>query len=208
MLRGFDFPDNLPEQLERIKTFQGLEARMDHTFQSSMEYLVSLITGGTEPPIDITFDMRQVRTFASCGNESTVFKVKKSEDGQTVSLAVNFEKTRLRDEIPKFAGAYYIKQPAIDISRAKQIVFSARSADESVEVIWLEVKPEGQAWMHESFEICLSSEYQEYCIDLCDFEYPETLKCVHEITFAIKPVSFANEEKLAGNIDISNLYIK
>ena len=209
MMRGFSFPDNLPEPLDRLEKFQGLEPRMDHTFQSSMDYLVSLINDGEELPADdITFDMRQVRTFASCGNESTVFKVKKSVDGQAVSLTVNFEKTRLRDEIPEFAGAYYLKHPTIDISKFTQIAFKARSEDESIAVLWVEIKPEGKAWMHESFEFYLSTEYEEFFIDLNDFTYPETLKCVEEITFVLKPTSFSDEEKLTGNFDISELCIK
>lgn len=209
MMRGFTFPDNLPEPLDRIAKYQGLEPRMDHTFQSSMDYLVSLINDGEElPEEDITFDMRRVRTFASCGNENTVFKIKKSIDGQAVNLTVNFEKTRLRDEIPEFAGAYYLKHPAIDISKLSQIAFKARSKDESIAVLWVEIKPEGKAWMHESFEFYLSAEYEEYFIDLNDFTYPETLKCVEEITFVIKPTSFYDGEKLTGIFDISELYIK
>lgn len=209
MMRGFVFPDNLPAPLDRLATYQGLEPRMDHTFQASVDYLVSLIgDSDAEPTADMTFDMRQVRTFASCGNEGTVFKVKKSSDGKSVALHVNFEKTRLRDEIPEFAGAYYLKHPTIDIRKSNQIVFRARSADKSIAVLWVEIKPEKKAWMHESFEFCLSEEYEEYCIELSDFAYPETLGCVEEITFVIKPMSFADEDNMAGSLDIADLCIR
>ncbi len=157
---------------------------------------------------EISFDMRQVRTFASCGNETTVFKIRKSADGQRISLSINFEKTRLRDEIPEYAGAYYLKHPALDITNASRICFQARSEDESIETIWVEIKPEGKEWMHESFDFCISSEFEEYSIDLMDFIYPDTLKCVEEITFVIKPVSFTNSDKLTGTLEISHLYIK
>lgn len=211
MMRGFVFPENLPAPLDSIAKYQGLEPRMDHTFDASMDYLVSLINDGSEadePLSDITFDMRQVRTFASCGNEATVFKVKKSADGQGISLTVNFEKTRLREEIPEYAGAYYIKQPAVDISKARQICFQARSEDESIETIWVEIKPEGKAWMHESFDFCLSSEFEEYTIDISDFMNRKTAKCFEEITFVIKPVSFINEDSLSGSFEINRIHIK
>ena len=210
MMRGFVFPKNLPTPLDRIPNCQGLEPRMDHTFKSSMDYLVSLINDDNNETLvtDITFDMRQVRTFASCGNESTVFKVKKAADGQSVNLHVNFEKTRLRDEIPEYAGAYYLKHPAIDISKANEIRFSARSNDSTIETIWVEIKPEGKAWMHETFDFCLSSEFEEYIIELSDFSFPETIKCLEEITFVLKPVSFTNEDSLNGQFEIRQLMIR
>lgn len=210
MMRGFVFPDDLPPPLDMIAKYQGLEPRMDHTFQSSMDYLVSLINDNNNETLqqDIAFDMRQVRTFASCGNETTVFKVKKAADGQRISLTVDFEKTRFRDEIPEYAGAYYLKHPAIDVSKMTQISFQARSEDESIETIWVEIKPEGKKWMHESFEFCLSSEFEEFVIDFSDFQFPKTIKCLEEITFVLKPISFSNEDCLKGQFDVSNVKIK
>lgn len=207
MMRGFVFPENLPAPLDRIPTFQGLEPRMDHTFASSMDYLMSLITDSEISPVDVSFDMRQVRTFASCGNESTVFKVKKSPDGESVLLTVNFEKTRLREEIPEYAGAYFLKHPVIDVSKFHQIRFQARSEDASVETIWVEIKPEGKAWMHETFDFCLAEELEEYTIDLSDFDDPETAKRLEEITFVLKPGSFTNEDSLKGSLEIKQLEI-
>ena len=210
MMRGFSFPENLPDPLDAIAKYQGLEPRMDHTFQSSMDYLVTLINDADDMTLlsDITFDMRQVRTFASCGNETTVFKVKKSEDGGSVSLKLNFEKTRLRDEIPEYAGVYYLKHPVVDVSRAKQISFRARSVDGSIGTIWVEIKPKEKAWMHENFDFSISTEYEECVITPADFTYPETLKCLEEITFVIKPASFENEEALTGSLDIADLIIQ
>lgn len=209
MMRGFVFPDVLPAPLDKIANYQGLEPRMDHTFQASMNYLVSLINDSNDESLeqDIFLDMRQIRSFASCGNETTVFKVKKAADGQGVSLTVNFEKTRLRDEIPEYAGAYYLKHPAVDASKAKRICFQARSEDESIETIWVEIKPAGKAWMHESFDFCLSAEFEEFVIDFADFQFPETIKCLEEITFVLKPVSFADEDCLKGRLDIQFLKI-
>lgn len=208
MMRGFVFPEGLPAPLDKISGFQGLEPRMDHTFRSSMDYLVSLIKDDAAVVAqDLSFDMRQVHTFASCGNESTVFKVKKSADGQGISLTVNFEKTRLRDEIPEYAGAYYLKHPAVDVGKASQIRFRARSEDGSIEVLWVEIKPQGKAWMHESFDFEITPELEEYTIDISDFAFPETAKQLEEITFVIKPVSFANQDCLQGALEIRGLEI-
>lgn len=209
MMRGFVFPAGLPAPLDTISKYQGLEPRMDHTFKSSMDYLVSLINDNNNETLsqDISFDMRQVRTFASCGNETTVFKIKKAADGRGIGLTVNFEKTRLRDYIPEYAGAYYLKHPTIDISKAKQVTFHARSEDESIEIIWVELKPKDKAWLHETFEFCISSEFEEYCIDISDFEFPETATCLEEITFVFKPSSFTNEDCLKGTVEIRNIEV-
>lgn len=209
MMRGFVFPDNLPSPLDQIKNFQGLEPRMDHTFSASMDYLVTLIDSDEEYRLhDTSFDMRQVRIFASCGNEGSVFKLKKSPDGCSVKLMVNFEKTRLREEIPEFAGAYYLKQPPIDLRGSKKITFKACSADQSIAVIWVEIKPEGKKWMHESFEFELGSNYETYSIDITNFEHRETLHCVEEITFVIKQSSFASVNCLVGEFEIAELCIE
>ena len=159
------------------------------------------------PFAEITFDMYQVRTFASCGKEATVFKVTKLAGGHGISLTINFEKTRLRDEIPEYAGAYYLKHPAVDISGAKQIRFWARSEDKTIESICVELKPEQKAWMHETFCFHLTSENKEYTIDLANVSYPETLKRLEEVTFVLNPYSFTNENDLTGKLEISNLVI-
>lgn len=209
MMRGFVFPDDLPSPLDQIKNFQGLEPRMDYTFSASTDYLVTLIDGDENYRLcNASFDMRQVRTFASCGNEDSVFKLKKSPDGCSVKLQVKFEETRLRKEIPEFAGAYYLKQPPIDLRGSKSITFKARSSDQSIAAIWVEVKPEGKKWMHESFEFELNSEYETFSIDIADFEHRETLRCVEEITFVIKQSSFANEYELVGEFEIAEICIE
>lgn len=209
MMRGFSFPDGLPAPLDTLPRYQGLEPRMDHTFQASMDYLVDLIGVHRDAQSqDTAFDMRRVRTFASCGNETTVFKVKKAADGQSISLAVNFEKTRLRDVIPEYAGAYWIKHPALDIRKLTRIRFRARSEDASIETLWVEIKPAGRGWMHESFDISLSSEWETYTIDRDGFAFPETAKCLEEITFVLKPASFADEDCLKGTLDICDLRIE
>ena len=208
MLRGFVFPHNLPEPLDKISKYQGIEPRMDHTFQTTMDYLVPLIKGDADySSVDYSFDMRTIKTYASCGNETTVFKIKRSEDGSSVTLNVNFEKTRLRDEIPEYAGAYYLKHPPIDISKKKRIVFEACSEDNSIEEIWVEIKPEEKKWMHESFDFELSADFERFEIGIADFENPDTARCMEEITFVLKPASFANEECLKGCFSVRNIKV-
>lgn len=152
-------------------------------------------------------DFTSSRIFASCGKETTVFNMKKSTEKQEVQLDINFEKTRLRETIPDYSGLYCTFNPIIDLSDAKQIRFEAKSEDKTITKIWVEIKPQGRSWMHESFDFEIDSEYKEFCIDCKGFLYPETLKCMEEITFVIKPESFANEESLKGKLDISNLCI-
>ncbi len=166
---------------------------------------ISLCSQKSEKGLSIDFN--NSRIFASCGKETTVFKIKKSTEKQEVQLDINFEKTRLRETIPDYAGLYCTFNPIIDLSDAKQIRFEAKSEDKTITKIWVEIKPQGRSWMHESFDFEIDSEYKEFCIDCKGFLYPETLKCMEEITFVIKPESFANEESLKGKLDISNLCI-
>lgn len=161
----------------------------------------------SQAPSTVSFDVRAVRTFASCGKEGSVFKIKKAEDGQSISASVNFEKTRLRDEIPDFAGLYYLKNPAIDIRQCKSFRFEARSADRSISDIQVEIKPQGKAWMHESFVFSLTDTYEEICICTSDFTFPETLSCVEELTIVIKPEFFTDENCLQGTLEIRNIQI-
>lgn len=156
----------------------------------------------------LSIDFNNSRIFASCGKETTVFNIKKSTEKQEIQLDVNFEKTRLRETIPDYAGLYCTFNPILDLNDAKQIRFKAKSEDKSIVKMWVEIKPQGRAWMHESFDFEIGSEYKEYYIDCKDFLYHETLSCVEEITFVIKTDSFSNEELLKGQLDIASLCIK
>ncbi len=153
----------------------------------------------------VTFNTAGI--FASCGKESTIFTMQKSADNHDVHLDINFEKTRIRETIPEYAGLYCKFSPIVDIGNAKCIRFKARSADRTISTLWVEIKPQGRAWMHESFSFVLESEYKEFVIDCSAFLYPATLQCVEEITFVIKVDSFPNESLLKGMLDISDILI-
>lgn len=195
--------------VQRYRAYQNKSSEM----KRMIDRIKGLIDGG--PSADeqsaadkarpITFDVRTVKTFASCGKESTIFKTKRSEDGGSVTLNINFEKTRIREEIPDFAGAYFLKHPPVDISKKKKIVFEACSPDRTIELIWVEIKPENKGWMHESFEFELTSEMTAYEIDIDDFEYPDTRFCFEEITFVVKSASFTNDESLKGTLSIGKI---
>ena len=175
--------------------------------RSAFEQQYGLADEQTTPlEAEISLDMSRARVFASCGMESTVFGVKPFADG--ISLAVNFEKTRLRDQIPAYGGAYVLAHPALDVRGAKQICFRACSADASIGTITVELKPKGKAWMHEAFACSITAESREYALELADVACPETLGCLEEITFVLTPGSFANEEALQGNLEISQLRIR
>jgi transcriptional regulator with XRE-family HTH domain len=152
-----------------------------------------------------TVELEKARIFASCGKESSVFAMQSREDG--LYFDVNFEKTRLREVIPDYAGVYFLLHPVLDICADGKIRFMAKSEDESLAKIWVELKPKGRAWMHESFCFSLSSRWQEFCIDGKAFAYPETLGCLEEITFVIKTDSFADQELLKGKMAIADLRI-
>lgn len=158
-----------------------------------------------KPEKGMTIDFNAARIFASCGKETTVFKIKKSGEKQEIQLDINFEKTRIREIIPDYAGLYCFFNPIIDISDVKCIRFKAKSENKTITRIWVEIKPQGRTWMHESFSFEVGSEYKEYCIDCSNFSYPETLCCVEEITFVIKIDSFTNEQQLKGQLNIADL---
>ncbi|MBQ3265159.1 MAG: toll/interleukin-1 receptor domain-containing protein [Ruminococcus sp.] len=195
--------------VQRYNAFQDKSREL----KRMIDRIRSLIGSGAEvktvslsprPSLDI--QMKRIRAFSSGGDETTVFTIKKPEDGQTVSVSVNFEKTALRDKIPEYAGVYYVKHPSADISGNRSIVFEARSEDRSIGTIWLEIKPEGRKWMHESIEIELTRDFTAYEIEISDFEFPETAHCVEEITFVVKPVSFTGD-KLTGKMDIRDIKV-
>ena len=52
-----------------------------------------------------------------------------------------------------------------------------------------------------------ASEFEEFTIDFAGFQFPETIKCLEEITFVLKPVSFTNEDCLTGKIELRQLII-
>lgn len=162
----------------------------------------------SQPARQVTeLDMRPVRSFASCGKEGSVFKLTKGVDGCSLSAAVNFEPSRLRPEVPDFAGMYYLLHPVLDIRQRHQLRFEARSADGGIAMLQVEIKPQGRSWMHESFQFELTDAYTQFTVELEDFEYPETLACVEEITFVLKPEFFTDEDHLQGNLELRNLQI-
>lgn len=214
MMPGFIFPDNLPDDIKDVSNYHGLRAS-DELFDMQIEKLCGMIDDAigenhsnntVDPETDI--DIRRALTFASCGKEGSVFKIKKSPDGKEITLSVNFEKTRLRDEIPDFAGAYYILDPAKNISDKNCISIEMCSPDNSVACVWIELKPKGKAWMHEIFEYELAADYTTLEIDLNDFVHKDTLKCLEEITIVFRPESFADENNLKGTACIKNISIK
>lgn len=214
MMPGFIFPKNLPEDIKEVADYHGLTASGE-LFDMQIEKLCGMINDALDGAIDgkyeeddISVDMRAVRTFANCGKEGSVFKIKKSREGNEITLNINFEKTRLRDEIPDFAGAYYILHPARDIADKQCISIEMCSPDSSVEAVWVELKPKGKAWMHEVVDCELTSEYSTFTIDTADFIYKDTLGCLEEITIVFRPESFVNEEQLKGTVCIRNISIE
>ena len=158
------------------------------------------------PPVEEEapwFDLTKLRTFASCGREGSVFKVSAAEDALHVD--VNFEPTRLRKEIPDYAGAYCLTQP-LDIRGKQCIRFRARAT--GICAMTVELKPEGKAWMHEQFAMALTENWQDFSVNTADFAFPKTLSCLEEITFVLRPEDFADEELLQGSLELRDLVIE
>lgn len=208
MMKGFEWPKNMPETLRALPSFNGLEASQEY-FDASVEKLIMLlkdINGSKSIHKDV--DLRQVRSFTSCGLENTVFKIKKDSSGQAITVSANFKPTRLRGDIPEYAGVYYLFESSLDLKKKEKIQFSAYSPDESIVQLSVEIKPEGKKWMHESFDFELTSEQQVYEIDLNDFLFRKTRSCVEEITFVLSSISFANDDNLCGTFCIADIRIE
>ena len=210
MLRKFTFPENLPQTMVRIKDMHGIKVNMDYTFDASIDHLVELIKNSPGEAAgardEIQVNMSSYKNFTSCVLEDTVFKIKC--ENKEISAYVNFETTCLRKEIPEYAGIYYLFTPAVDNSYRQKIVFDACSEDGSIKNFWLEIKPEGKKWMHESFKFELTKEYKTFSVNIQDFSNPLTAEQFEELTFLFKSTSFRDENQISGKIKIKDIRIK
>lgn len=158
-----------------------------------------------EPKIE--YDMRDVQFFANCGKEMTVFSVDHN-DTKSVVCHVNFEKTRIREEIPAYAGAYYLQIPSIDVRDYSLIQFEASSPDQGIKEIQVEIKPKGKEWRHEIFRVSLTDSIETFSLEIDAFKDVRTKVYFEEVTFVVFPDSFTDMENLQGCLQIQNLRIK
>lgn len=211
MINGFLWPSKLPQSLKKLPYFNGVPASQEY-FDASVEKLCSMLTSSNSDSVpadgkEFSIDVRSVRCFTDIGLESTVFKIKKDKNSNSIIADLNFERTRLRDEIPTYAGLYYLFQSDKDLTKYHKLLFKACSPDGGVDFLTVELKPKGRQWMHETFEFELSESPAEFCIDFSEFDFPDTRKCLEEITFVFFRTSFAHEDKLTGSIEISEIAI-
>lgn len=212
MQHEFVFPDDLQEDIAIIRKYHGIVAS-DELYDVQMKKLLTLISNHIESETvsksidNLDIDLSKMSVFANCGKESSVFKIKKSEDNKEVSLNINFEPGRIRKEIPDYAGVYYLYKPSLNISDNKKINITMSSPDLSIETVWIELKPKGKAWMHEVFDFSLSNEYKQFEIDTAYFSNSQTLECLEEITIVLRPESFADEKELRGILNIKQISI-
>lgn len=160
------------------------------------------------PRTAVSLDLCQAHTFAEGTDGDKVFELWDLPEGNGLSATVNFEKTGSRGRIPEYAGIYYLLDMPLDLREMRQLRFNACSPDGTVEKLWMEIKPENKAWMHESFQIELTRDWQTYTVELSAFTYPKTLQCTEEITFVLKHRSFAEGEKLTGSLQITDFVIE
>lgn len=211
MISGFVWPSNLPQSLKRLPYFNGVPASQ-HYFDASFDKLCSMLTSNSFDSVSLSeskfsIDTRSVRCFTDIGLESTVFKLKKDKNKNNITADINFERTRLRDEMPSYAGIYYLFQSAKDVSKYQKLLFEACSPNGSLDFLTVELKPKGRQWMHETFEFELSEDPEEFFIYFPEFDFPDTQKCLEEITFVFFRTSFVHGNKLAGKIEISEIII-
>ena len=94
------------DQIVPVKRIDSSSPALQNVLRSILVCLEQAPLPAAPQPLHRTeqLDMRPVRAFASCGKEGSVFKLSKGQEGASLSAAVNFEPTRLRPEVPDFAG--------------------------------------------------------------------------------------------------------
>lgn len=150
-------------------------------------------------------DFRRRRCFASCGSEDTVFKM--SQEGDRLDIEVNFEPTRIRKNIPEYAGVYFIFSPAFVCLQTNALQFEIWG-DSNLSEIQVEIKPTGRKWMHEIFSYNITEQPVIHEVEFKDFEFPQTASCIEEITFVVKPSYFKDDNNLSGVIHLRGVEIK
>ncbi len=209
LLRNFAYPDDLPDSLKCLPNFQSIIAS-DEYFDATIEKLIKLIDvsayGG--PIANAKLDIRTVRSFADCGMENTIFKIKKCLEGNQLDVKIDFEPSRIRKDVPSFAGIYLLLEKSYEAEERNCLTFYACSPDDSLAEVQVEIKPEGKKWMHETFNFELTSQMQKYEVDFSEFLYKKTLNCIEEITFVFTPEYFADKSNLRGSFTVKDIKIE
>ncbi len=205
MLRDFVFPQELPESMRALPTYEGVAASHDY-FDATMERIVRLIIDSPENVLSQIPEiaMEKIRCFSAGGMENTVFRME-NVSACTVKIYVNFEPTRIRKEIPAYAGVYFSMDPVFRGKQENALVFTASSPDRRILQLKVEIKPEGRGWMHECFLLELSDTPKEFCIPFARFSNPYTFECIEEVTFVLESQHFADENCLTGTLVLDSV---
>ncbi len=208
-LRNFSFPTDLPESLSSLPNFERIEAHDGTVFDAYVERLVKLIDDGDDhiSAKRTVIDMANARIFASCGLENTVFKSKLHPSGTQIDFSINFEPSRIRKEIPDYAGVYFLFDKHFRATAENKLSFELWSPDASVTEVQLEIKPEGRGWMHEVFRCSIGQSPVATVIDLSRCQNKKTLHNIGEITFVFDPTCFTEENDLTGRFSLRNIKI-
>ncbi len=152
----------------------------------------------------IWFNSRNKRSFTNKGFEDIFFDIDRLDNGFDVYIGY---RANMYSEAPAFGGFYYNTPEAISFSSDTVLSFIAHSPDNSIRKLCVEIKPKGRNWMHESFDFKITDKQTAYTINFSEFLKKETLDCVDEITFVIKPGFFTDKNTSEGNITITDINI-
>ena len=148
-----------------------------------------------------TISFRKHFTYADRGNEYIVIKSSPNRDNSGHSLKLDFDNSKL-NYVPAWAGLCYLFEEPLNVGECSKFKFQIDNAKD-IGKLYVEIKPQGKRWHHDTFEFNTSSSLNS--IDISDIGI-KTRQFIEEICFVIKPECFVNEDNLKGEFDLSNLH--
>ncbi|WP_303871935.1 hypothetical protein [Acetobacterium wieringae] len=146
------------------------------------------------------FRVEDAQVFSSCGKESTI--ISKEIYNNALCVALNFEPTRIRSEIPDWSSLVFMGYPE-DITKFEFLQFEIRSTDTSYNKIQLEIKPFEKKWMHFKKVIKLTDHWKIEKISLENVEL-RTRKIFEELCFVTK-VEYLSDHMLRGSYEVRDI---
>lgn len=138
--------------------------------------------------------------FTNIGKERTVYTAIPEKDG--LKIAINFEPTRIRPEIPAYGGACCLFSPPVSILSKQKIKISIEFLDKNIDQITVELKKAGHVEPDDEKKYVIKNQQTgsgAYVFDLCDC--PAKIKEeLAEIVLATDAADFCDENCLHTEI--------
>lgn len=144
--------------------------------------------------------------FTNIGKEKSVYSVVSEKDG--LKIAINFEPTRIRPEIPGYGGACCLFSPPVSILSKQKVKISLGFLDKNIRHITLELKKAGHTLPDDEKKYVIENQQQtgvqEYMFDLqdCPVKIKEELA---EIVLVTDVADFCDENCLYTEIFIEQI---